>query len=67
MSEREREPDLLWSGRPVYRCQICGPRYERVENLASVLDHEREAHGLTIRPSRILGTDGEPLLVEEKE
>lgn len=67
MSEPERKPDFHWNGRPVYRCQICGPRYERVENRASVLKHETEVHGSMIRPSRILGTDGEPLLVEEKE
>ncbi len=62
----ERAPDFLWSGRPVYRCRVCGDRYERVENLAAVLEHEAEQHGSAIQPSRILGVDGKPLLVREE-
>ncbi len=61
----EREPDFLWYGRPVYRCQVCGDKFERVENLESVLKHEAEEHGGAVRPSPILGADGKPLLVEE--
>jgi len=60
-----REPDFLWSGRPVYRCRECGDKYERVENLVSVLKHEEERHGLLPRPSSILGADGKPLTVLE--
>ena len=66
MSEPEREPDFRWNGRPVYQCRICGAHYQRIENLASVLQHEREAHGPELRLSPILGTDGEPLLVGDK-
>lgn len=64
MTEPERKPDFYWNSRPVYRCRACA--YERVENLGAVLEHEN-THGPAIRPSRILGTDGEPLLVEDKE
>ena len=60
-----REPDYLWSGQPVYRCSVCGDRYERVDDLESVLEHEAEAHPTFVRPSPILGTDGRALLVEE--
>jgi hypothetical protein len=58
-----REPDAMWAGRPVYRCQFCG--YERVDNLGAVLEHE-VGHGPQVRPSPILGADGEPILVEEE-
>jgi hypothetical protein len=61
----ERAPDFLWSGEPVYRCRVCGDRYERRGNLESVLKHEAEEHGPTVRPSAILGTDGKPLTVLE--
>jgi hypothetical protein len=62
----ERQPDFHWAGRPVYRCRICG-RYERVENLAAVEEHEAAAHGPVVRPSPILGEDGKPLLVVEED
>lgn len=60
-----REPDFHWNGRPVFRCKVCGSRYERVENLAAVLAHEAEAHGPTVRESRILGPDGQAVLIAE--
>lgn len=65
----ERAPDFLWYGRPVFRCRFCGRRYERVENLEAVLEHERDAHAQEtreLRESHILGTDGNPLLVAEE-
>jgi hypothetical protein len=61
----EREPDFCWYGRPVYRCRECGDKYERVENLESVLRHEEEVHGGAVRQSSILGADGKPLTVLE--
>lgn len=57
----ERKPDFLWSGRPVFRCKHEGCTYERLENLADVLEHEK-GHQPPARESRILGADGEPLL-----
>lgn len=61
----ERQPDFLWSGRPVYRCQVCADRYERIDDLTAVLQHETEAHEVapTVRESRILGADGHPIVV----
>ena len=60
----DREPDFLWGGKPVYRCRLCP--YERMENLAAVLEHEA-GHQRTVRESKILGSDGEPLSVMEEE
>jgi hypothetical protein len=63
-----REPDLHWKGRPVYRCRICGPRFERVGNLKAVLNHEAANHAPApprLRESPILGADGQPLVVKE--
>ena len=60
----EREPDFVWGGRPVYRCRHC--RYERVDNLEAVLEHER-AHESETRPSAIVGPSGEALLIEKGE
>jgi hypothetical protein len=63
-SDAERAPDFLWSGRPVYRCRLCP--YERVENLAAVLQHEGEHHQPpAARTSSILGQDGAPLKVTD--
>lgn len=64
----EREPAFHWNGRPVYRCAVCGDRYERVGNLAAVLEHEAKEHAPRapiLRASRILGADGEPLMVTD--
>jgi hypothetical protein len=64
----ERTPDFTWGGRPVYRCQECGDRFERVDDLEAVLEHEAGAHAPVApipRVSRILGSDGEPLLVTD--
>jgi len=59
-----RVPDFLWNGRPVYRCRLCP--YERVENLAAVLQHEGEHHQPpATRTSSILGLDGAPLKVTD--
>jgi len=58
----ERRADFEWNGRPVYRCRRCN--YERVENLAAVLEHEATIHQLMVRASQIIGADGAPLLVE---
>jgi uncharacterized protein YbaR (Trm112 family) len=68
-AQAEREPDFYWSGHPVFRCRSCGRRYERVENLPAVLEHEAEAHPkiVAVRESRILGHDGKPLQVAEEE
>ena len=65
-STETREPAFYWSGRPVYRCRVCDDKYERVENLDSVLKHEAEQHGGSMRPSAILGADGKPMSVEEE-
>jgi len=59
----ERQADFLWNGRPVYRCRFCP--YERVENLATVVEHEAVVHQVVMRASQIVGADGVPLLVEE--
>lgn len=58
----------MWGGQPVYRCRVCG-RYERVGNLEAVERHEVEAHTKApeARESRIVGTDGLPLLVAAQE
>lgn len=64
MSEAERKPDFLWAGRPVYRCRVCR-RYERIENLAAVLEHE-SSH-FAKRESSIVGADGKPLIVDVEE
>ncbi len=67
-----RLADSVWKGRPVYRCRVCGPRYERVSSLSAVLEHEAEAHpqpeksAPVVRESRILGPDGMPLKVMEE-
>ncbi len=64
-----REPHHWYYGRPVYRCRVCAQRYERVDNLAAVLQHEAEAHPepspppVLVRESPILGPDGNPVLV----
>ena len=60
-----RKPDYMWNGLPVYRCRWCGDKYERVDKLDAVEAHEKEQHGPYLRPSAILGADGEPLTVEE--
>jgi hypothetical protein len=63
-----RAPAFVWSGRPVYRCQVCGPHFERVENLAAVERHEAEQHAPPapiVRESPILGEHGRPLLMIE--
>jgi hypothetical protein len=63
----DREPDYTWSGRPVFKCRaLQGCQYQRVENLASVLEHER-VHAPAPAPEReslIVGTNGRPLKVE---
>ncbi|MBN2204307.1 MAG: hypothetical protein JW767_04715 [Thermoleophilia bacterium] len=63
----DRAPDFTWSGQPVYRCRVCG-RYERVGNLAAVLKHEatHATPAPAVRESRILGSDGAPLVIEEE-
>ncbi len=63
----DRAPDARWHGLPVYRCQVCG-RYERVNNLEAVLEHER-SHNPTprARTSPILGPAGESITVLELE
>lgn len=58
-----RQPDLVWAGQPVYRCRLCGEQYERVANLAAVLDHERTQHPTNARVSQVLGPGGQPLIV----
>ena len=60
---KEREPDFIWSGQPVYRCRLCGDQYERVANLAAVLDHEATQHPTNARVSQVLGPGGKPLIV----
>lgn len=68
IAEAMREPDFLWGGRPVYRCRTCGDRFERLEDLPAVLQHEAEAHAAPapiVRESPILGPGGETLMVEE--
>lgn len=64
----ERAPAFFWSGRPVYRCRVCGDGFERIENLAAVLQHEADVHAMpppVVRESPILGPRGETLMVEE--
>lgn len=65
----ERAPDFYWSGQPVYRCRTCGDHYERVGNLAAVLNHEAQFHAPTVCESPIVGPRGETLMVvvEEEE
>jgi hypothetical protein len=60
----ERAPDFYWDGRAVYRCGKCP--YERVENLAAILEHEADVHGIVVRETTIIGLDDKPLLVEEQ-
>lgn len=62
----ERLPDFQWSGRPVFRCSLgCGDRFERVDDVAAVLEHEATMHPTNInRESLILGPDGRPAQVE---
>jgi hypothetical protein len=60
---KERQPDFVWSGQPVYRCRLCGDQYERVSNLAAVLDHEATQHPTNARVSQVLGPGGKPLIV----
>lgn len=62
-----REPAFYWSGLPVYRCRYCGDRFERVDNLKAVLDHEAALHPVRIRTSPILGPEGEAVEVIEEE
>jgi hypothetical protein len=58
-----RKPDAMWNGLPVYRCSRCP--YERVDNADAVTEHEA-GHGPYVRPSSILGADGQPFEVEEE-
>jgi hypothetical protein len=60
---KQRQPDFLWSGLPVFRCRLCGDQYERVNDLASVEDHERTQHPTNARVSQVLGPGGKPLIV----
>jgi hypothetical protein len=60
---KERQPDFIWSGLPVYRCRLCRDQYERVSNLAAVLDHEATQHPTNARVSNVLGPGGQPLIV----
>lgn len=59
----ERGPDFIWAGQPVYRCRLCRDQYERVDNLAAVLDHEVTQHPTNARVSHVLGPGGQPLIV----
>ena len=59
----DRGPDYLWMGKPVYRCRRC-TRYERVGNLAAVLEHET-SHAPEARESAIVGPNGESLVIVE--
>jgi hypothetical protein len=62
----EREPDFLWAGRPVFECHRgCGERYQRIENLEAVLEHERDRHPTVERESPILDAGGLPVIVRE--
>lgn len=58
-----REPDFLWNNRPVFRCRVCGPRFERIDGLDQVLAHE--ASHATSRVSPIAGPNGEAVIVTE--
>ena len=60
-----REPAFYWSGLPVYRCRYCGDRFERVDNLKAVLDHEAALHPVRVRTSPILGPEGQAVEVIE--
>jgi hypothetical protein len=65
----ERAPDFVWAGRSVFRCRWCGDRFERVEDVASVIRHEQEVHEVNAAASRvssILGPDGLPLVVSSE-
>jgi hypothetical protein len=59
----ERQPDFIWGGQPVYECRFCRDRYQRIGDLASVVDHERTQHPTNLRVSEVLGPDGRPLIV----
>lgn len=61
----EREPDYVWAGEPVFQCRTCKDRFERVGNLAEVLQHEAAAH-TTTRVSPILGPNGEQIVVVQE-
>lgn len=58
------KPVFYWAGKPVYQCQVCGRRFQRVNNAAAVLEHERDAHSVS-RVSPILGPNGETVVVTE--
>lgn len=61
ISSLVRGPDFFWAGKPVYRCKKgCEDRYERVDNLDAVLEHERTFHEVKVE-SGLLGADGRPL------
>lgn len=61
---KERQPDFVWSGQPVYECHLgCGDRFQRRGDLAAVLEHEKTAHPTNLRVSEVLGPDGHPLIV----
>jgi hypothetical protein len=70
----DRAPVRLYFGKPVYRCRFC--RFERVERIAAVLEHEGTCHpGVEeaepapplLRESQfVLGPDGNPALLEER-
>jgi hypothetical protein len=71
-----RAPHHQYFGRPVFRCRWCKQRYERVDNLQAVLEHEQLVHGTAaeeeddpaprVRESAlILGPDGNPALVAD--
>lgn len=60
---KERKPDFFWAGQPVYQCRLCRDQYERVSNLAAVLDHEATQHPKNARVSQVLGPGGQPLIV----
>lgn len=64
-----RPPSYYWSGFPVFRCSKGkGCRFESVNNLDAVLDHETDQHpdpAPVVRESPILGPSGEALVVVE--
>lgn len=59
----ERQPDFIWGGQPVFQCRFCGERYQRINDLAAVLNHEKTDHPTNSRVSEVLGPDGRPLIV----
>lgn len=62
---KERQPDFIWGGQPVFECHLgCGDRFQRIGDLAAVVDHEKTAHPTNLRVSeQLLGEDGRPLIV----